>query len=76
MINIYRLKFISKEENVNCDDEVLKTLVSTSGGDMRRAITSLQSCSRLKGPEVPILIDDVYEITGVCSSIFILQQSH
>lgn len=60
-----RLKFICKEENVKCDDECLNALVETSGGDMRRAITCLQSCSRLKGKDTPISLNDVLEITGV-----------
>jgi len=60
-----RLRFICDAEDVKCEDEVLKELVSTSGGDMRRAITSLQSCSRLRGQECPISITDVYEVTGV-----------
>lgn len=32
---------------------------------MRRAITSLQSCARLKGTDAAIAIEDVYEVTGV-----------
>lgn len=60
-----RLSEICKAEEVLCDDDVLKTLVSTSGGDMRRAITSLQSCTRLQGKESKILVDYVYEVTGV-----------
>ncbi|XP_974716.2 replication factor C subunit 4 [Tribolium castaneum] len=60
-----RLSFICGKENVECSDETLATLVETSGGDMRRAITSLQSCAKLKGSGVPISIDDVLEVTGV-----------
>ncbi|GLV41549.1 uncharacterized protein CBL_06778 [Carabus blaptoides fortunei] len=60
-----RLEFICKKEEVQCSAECLNTLVRTSGGDMRRAITCLQSCSRLKGKHVPVSIDDVIEITGV-----------
>ncbi|KAF2894013.1 hypothetical protein ILUMI_12166 [Ignelater luminosus] len=60
-----RLRYICNEEGVKCEDDVLKVLVSTSGGDMRRAITCLQSCSRLKGSETSISMEDVYEITGV-----------
>lgn len=60
-----RLKYISSEESVICDDECLNALVETSGGDMRRAITCLQSCSKLNGKGVPISLNDVLEITGV-----------
>lgn len=60
-----RLQFICKKEEVQCSEECLNALVRTSGGDMRRAITCLQSCLRLKGKNVPVSIDDVIEITGV-----------
>lgn len=50
---------------MQCDDETMTTLVEASGGDMRRAITSLQSCSKLKGPGVPISVGSVLEVTGV-----------
>jgi replication factor C subunit 2/4 len=60
-----RLSFICKEENVKCDDKTLNTLVEMSGGDMRKAITSLQSCAKLKGSGNPISIENVLEVTGV-----------
>ena len=60
-----RLTFICKEENIQCDDQTMNKLVETSGGDMRRAITSLQSCARLKGEGASIKIEDVLEVTGV-----------
>lgn len=60
-----RLSFICKQENVECSDETLNALVETSGGDMRRAITSLQSCAKLKGSDNSISVDTVLEVTGV-----------
>ncbi|CAH0557479.1 unnamed protein product [Brassicogethes aeneus] len=60
-----RLTYICKEENVICEDVTLNKLVETSGGDMRRAITCLQSCAKLKGKGVPISIDNIIEVTGV-----------
>ena len=65
---ITRLELISKAEGLNISPETLKTLVSATGGDMRRAITSLQSCSRLKGKNSQLEPDDVLEVMGV--SIF------
>lgn len=64
-MHFLRLKFICTEEKVECNDESLNTLVETSGGDMRRAITCLQSCAKLTGQYSPIKIDHVYEVTGV-----------
>nr|CAH7757526.1 unnamed protein product [Callosobruchus chinensis] len=60
-----RLSLICKEEEVNCDDETLNLLVETSGGDMRRAITCLQSCAKLKGRSQKVDADTVLEVTGV-----------
>lgn len=65
-----RLKLICREENVTCDEKSLKTLVDTSGGDLRRAITCLQSCARLKGGE-SVLYEDVLEVMGVIPDKYI-----
>lgn len=56
-----RLQKICTAENVQCDDEVLKFLMEACEGDMRRAITLLQSVSRLKLGE-PVLSEDVAEV--------------
>lgn len=63
-----RLSYICNEENIECDDSTLNKLVATSGGDMRRAITCLQSCAKLKGANSKIDIDSVLEVTGVINS--------
>ncbi|XP_065213650.1 replication factor C subunit 4 [Planococcus citri] len=65
-----RLKLICDEEKVSCDEKALQTLVDTSGGDLRRAITCLQSCARLKGEE-GVLYEDVLEVTGVIPDKYI-----
>ena len=57
-----RLQEISKGENVSVQDSVLDTIITTSGGDMRRAVTTLQStCAFSKNPTS----DDVYEMSGI-----------
>lgn len=70
---MFRLSLICKEENVKCEDATLEALVQTSGGDMRRAITCLQSCAHLRGKDCPISIEDVYEVTGVSSAILVFK---
>ncbi|KAJ3533562.1 hypothetical protein NMY22_g7287 [Coprinellus aureogranulatus] len=63
-----RLSYIAKEERIDVDEPVINTLISTSHGDLRRAITYLQSAARLSAssnPPAPILAADIQEIAGV-----------
>ncbi|XP_025410300.1 replication factor C subunit 4 [Sipha flava] len=69
-IILTRLEHICKEEEVKCSKRVLAQLVDASGGDMRRAITSLQSTARLKGGEV-IEEADVLEVVGTVPDIWL-----
>ncbi|XP_068238166.1 replication factor C subunit 4 [Palaemon carinicauda] len=64
-ILIKRLSYICEEENVLYEDGVLESLIETSGGDLRRAITTVQSTSRVRGKDEKITKQDVYEVTGV-----------
>ena len=59
-----RLELICEEEKVKVDDDGMEAIIQTSEGDLRKAITSLQSCARLKGEE-DVKKEDVYEISGV-----------
>ena len=52
--------------------QAIKALIDTSEGDMRKAITCLQSAARLKGQE-EVTKEDVYEIAGVSLSRLKLQ---
>lgn len=63
-----RLSYIATAENIQVDPSVIETLISTSNGDLRRAITYLQSASRLSSstnPPTPITPVDIQEIAGV-----------
>lgn len=68
-----RLKQIAEAEQIQLGDDVVNALVKTSGGDLRRAITYLQSCSRLAVASAgadgektaEIRTEDVQEIAGV-----------
>jgi replication factor C subunit 2/4 len=63
-----RIEHIAAVEQVPVDHAVISTLISTSSGDLRRAITYLQSAARLSGatdPPTPILPEDIQEIAGV-----------
>ncbi|KAG6821096.1 hypothetical protein H0H93_007255 [Arthromyces matolae] len=63
-----RLAEIAKAEHVDITTPVIDALISTSSGDLRRAITYLQSASRLASstnPPMPIIPADIQEIAGV-----------
>ncbi|KAI0003286.1 P-loop containing nucleoside triphosphate hydrolase protein [Russula compacta] len=63
-----RLEHIAAIEQVPINDAVISTLISTSSGDLRRAITYLQSATRLSNatePPTPILPEDIQEIAGI-----------
>jgi replication factor C subunit 2/4 len=63
-----RLTEIAQAEGVDINKPVLDALISTSSGDLRRAITYLQSASRLSKasiPHRPMLPADIQEIAGV-----------
>ena len=68
---IERLKFICEEEKLKIEEEALKSIVDISGGDMRKAITTLQSCYRLKCGANSLLDDnlitlkDILEMSGI-----------
>ncbi len=53
------LKKICNKEGLECSDEVLEEIYNLSGGDMRKAINILQSCSVLSNEITIELIHDV-----------------
>ncbi|KPL99863.1 replication factor C subunit 4-like protein [Sarcoptes scabiei] len=58
------LKTICENEKVQLSDDVLDTLIETSEGDLRKAITSVQTLSMIFEENEIIKIDDVLEIVG------------
>lgn len=57
-----RIEMITEAENIKLNqDEALDLLIRTSEGDMRKAITTLQSCSRLNSN---ISRKDIFEVSG------------
>ncbi|KAL1498190.1 hypothetical protein ABEB36_009027 [Hypothenemus hampei] len=66
-----RLQLICTKEDVLVDDDVLNILVKESGGDLRRAITALQSCAHLKGKGNKIALENVYDVLTVVPSDWI-----
>lgn len=63
--SIERLQLIATKENVQIEPEAIQSIVEISAGDMRRAITTLQSCFRLKGSTHLISSTDVLEMSGI-----------
>ncbi|KAI1787916.1 replication factor C [Ganoderma leucocontextum] len=69
-----RLAQIASAENVPVSPEAIDALISTSHGDLRRAITYLQSASRLAmsvTPPTDITPRDIQEIAGVVPDKFV-----
>lgn len=55
---------ISAKENVTVEDATLDELLSTSGGDMRKAVTFLQSCHQLTNGKASISPAMVVDVSG------------
>lgn len=76
---IERLRFICEEEKLKIEDDALKSIVDISGGDMRKAITTLQSCYRLKCGTDSLLDDnlitlrDILEMSGFVPEHYLAQ---
>lgn len=58
-----RLQYVAQQEEVNASDEVLNRLLVVAGGDLRKAITLLQSASGL-AMGGPISIEMIDELAG------------
>lgn len=67
-----RVAEIARAEGLKLDDEVVETLIRCGEGDLRRAITYLQSAARLVGATAPRTAkkdaDDDAEMTDVASA--------
>lgn len=69
-----RLQHIATEESVQVTPAVVDALIDVSGGDLRRAITYLQSASRLSSstnPPSEITPRDIQEIAGVVPDVVV-----
>ena len=63
---VTRVEMICQKEGVKLSEDGKAAIIKTSEGDLRKAITSLQSAARLKGGTgKEIVEEDIYEITGV-----------
>jgi len=64
-----RIRMICDAENLTLkDDDAFKLLIDSSEGDMRKAITTLQSCSRLN---TNITERDIFEVSGTIPNSWI-----
>jgi replication factor C subunit 2/4 len=59
-----RLRFVADSEKVDVTDPTLRDLIESSGGDLRKAITTLQSAHRISAPGRPLSATDV--ATAAC----------
>ncbi|EPX70792.1 DNA replication factor C complex subunit Rfc2 [Schizosaccharomyces octosporus yFS286] len=65
-----RLEFIATDQNVQMETGVVDALVEYSGGDMRKAITFLQSAATLH-QGTPITVASIIELAGAVPSSII-----
>jgi len=64
-----RIRFICDSENLTLkDDDAFNLLIESSEGDMRKAITTLQSCSRLN---TNVTEKDIFEVSGTVPNLWI-----
>lgn len=61
---VQRISFIAEQEGVRLAEGALDTILETSGGDMRKAVTFLQSSHQLSGGQ-PITHEMVVDISGM-----------
>ena len=61
---VQRISFIAEQEGVRLGEGALDTILETSGGDMRKAVTFLQSSHQLSGGQ-PITHEMVVDISGM-----------
>ncbi|KAI3651810.1 hypothetical protein MP228_003113 [Amoeboaphelidium protococcarum] len=65
-----RLKYIAAKENVQVEDSVYSWLITMSEGDLRRAITFMQSASRLvlnqQDQHAVLKVSHFVDIVGAC----------
>jgi len=69
-ILVKRIEMICEKESVKISDASVEAVITTSEGDLRKAITTLQSCARLK-VDGEVEKEDIYEITGVIPQRYI-----
>ncbi|KAK8861694.1 hypothetical protein IAR55_002517 [Kwoniella newhampshirensis] len=71
-----RIEMIAHAEGVNAEDGVLPLILELAGGDLRKAITYLQTAQRLHSatePPTPISSISIHEISGVVPDDVITQ---
>lgn len=71
-ILLKRLEYISTQEKANFDRDALQSLVSSSEGDLRKAITYMQCAARLKKDEC-IKSSDILDIAGILKEDVIMK---
>ena len=59
-----RVMYIAGQERVQLDDEAATTILNCSGGDMRKAVTYLQSAHQMTPPGQPVTSAGVIGISG------------
>lgn len=68
-----RLNEIAEKESLKIEPSAINLLISCSGGDLRRAITLLQSSSRINNDDEPITEQQIRELSGLIPDEVLVQ---
>lgn len=66
-----RLDFIARAENIKYPDEVYEKILQVAAGDMRRAVTLLQSCVNFYGASGNVTPEALLEVSGQIPDHFV-----
>lgn len=67
---IHRIKFILKEENITCEDEVIRIVAQLSDGGMRDALSIMDQCIAYAQDDIKVHhINEIYGITTIKEKI-------
>lgn len=64
---VERIKHICKNESLTITEKAVAQIIDVSEGDLRRAITLLQSAFRMYGAKISE--ENIVEISGVCEQM-------
>lgn len=69
------LRFVSKKENIEIEDEAIDLIARRSGGGLRDALSNLDQASLLSAPGKPVAVSDLLKLLGALNEDVLLALS-